>query len=249
MRKLQALFAVLIPFFTFFGCTEPNEDPHPGLTNFLNPNLIYETVNDTDGNIYPTIRIGNQWWMATNLRTTRYCNGDPIPNITLDAPWANLNSPAWAYYQNDSSFNKPYGKLYNWFAVNDSRNLCPCGWKIPNQQDWDSLILAIDPSTLSNNNTIAGKLKSIGTYEERSGLWNDPNEAATNESGFSAIPAGGRNSFGLSQYLGTYALWWTADPKDEVAAWSRNIKNDILALTRYSYSKNNGFSVRCIKEE
>jgi len=148
-------------------------------------------VTDIDGNEYATIQIGTQVWMAENLRTTKYCNGDPIPNVTDSLQWVNLATGAWAHNNNYSQYENLYGKLYNWYAVDDSRNICPCNWHVPTDAEWTTLI-----DYLGGEGVAGGKMKSTGTQ-----YWLSPNTDATNESGFSGLPGGTVNPVGHSTTL------------------------------------------------
>lgn len=216
---------------------------------WLNQNLNYGSVTDIDGNSYATIRIGTQTWMAENLRTTKYCNGDPIPNVIIPYAWGVLTSGAWSHYQNNEQWVEvPYGKLYNWYAVDDSRNICPCGWHVPSDAEWSTLINYLDPNADGGNNfpnTAGGKMKSAGTQ-----YWAHPNSGATNESGFSGLPGGYRySSFEEINYDG---WWWSSteaisDWTVDVA-WSRSLYNDNGGVYRLYYFKRTGLSVRCIRD-
>lgn len=180
-RKIA--FSWIFFLLAFCGCQEADEKPNDQELSHthLNQNIIYGEVTDIDGNIYKTVQIGSTTWMAENLRTSRFCNGDIIPNPNQTNDWinsGNSKNPAWIHYNNNSSNDYPFGKLYNWYAFSDSRNICPCGWRIPTIQDW---------KTLANNlgSNAGGKMKSLGTE-----FWKTPNTGATNESGFSALPSG-----------------------------------------------------------
>lgn len=133
-----------------------------------------------DDKVYKIVKIGNQVWMAENLNTSHYLNGDSIPQVQDKAEWVALTTGAWCYYQNDAENGKTYGKLYNWYAVNDPRGLAPEGWHIPTDAEWIALI-----DYLGGTNVAGGKMKQIGTVH-----WISPNLGATNESGFSALPGG-----------------------------------------------------------
>ena len=152
----------------------------------------YGTVTDYDGNEYVTITIGNQTWMMENLKTTHYSNGDPIPQVTDDAEWANLKTAdekgAWCYFKNNPANGDTYGHLYNWYAASDTRNLAPDGWHVPTIADWETLqaYLGGDNSRPNWIPVIARKLKEAGTDH-----WRDPN-VADNVSGFTALPGGYR---------------------------------------------------------
>lgn len=197
------------------------------------------TVTDIDGNIYHTVQIGNQVWMVENLRTTRYRNGDPLPNITDKTAWQSLTTGGYCWYNNDSK-NKPvYGALYNWFTVNDSRNLAPEGWHVPSSEEWDILI-----DLLGGEMKAGGKLKETGTLH-----WKTPNLGATNEAGFCALPAGcenGNDFYGLSYD----AYFWSTDDNDEGDnAWGVHLyfAHGNAEKGPYGYKKS-ACSVRCIKD-
>jgi len=150
------------------------------------------TVTGNDGNVYQVVRIGNQCWMAENLRTTRYANGDAIPQVTGNSTWSSLSTGAWCWYDNDNQYENPYGKLYNWHAVADSRNICPAGWHVPTDAEWDALA-----NFLGGSNVAGGKMKATGTAH-----WNSPNTDATNSSGFTGLPGGYRYYYGYFYSVG-----------------------------------------------
>jgi uncharacterized protein (TIGR02145 family) len=167
----------------------------------FNPNKNYGTLIDQEGNVYRTITIGSQTWMAENLRTTIYRNGDPIPNVTDSLMWINLNTGAYCTYNNTVSTDTicTYGRLYNWYALNDDRNIAPDGWHVPTLDEW--LILE---NYLGNDTIAVEKLREEGyIHWKRKGII-----AATNESGFTAIPGGYRPSGFIS--IGESGNWWTA---------------------------------------
>jgi uncharacterized protein (TIGR02145 family) len=192
------------------------------------------------GYFYPSIILGNgQEWMAENLRTTFYANGDPIPNVTDANQWQNLTTGAWAHYNNDSQYENPYGKLYNWYAVDDSRNVCPTGWHVPSDAEWTVL-----SDYLGGEAVAGGKMKSTGTA-----YWFTPNTDATNESGFSGLPGGPRYDDGTFNDIGYGGYWWSSS--EYVAAgyaWGRGLYYSSGDVGRTDYSKPSGFSVRCIKD-
>ena len=142
----------------------------------------YSTMTDIDGNTYTTVKIGDQWWMAENLKVTHYRNGEEIPNITDNTEWANLTSGAYCDYDNNPNNVATYGRLYNWYSIEDSRDLAPDGWHVPSRDEWQTMI-----EYLGGDGIAGGKLKESGTEH-----WLSPNEGATNESGFSALPSGMR---------------------------------------------------------
>lgn len=144
-------------------------------------------VVDAGGNVYTTVIIGNQEWFTENLRTTKYNNGTPIPNITSNSEWGNLTTGAYAWYDNDeATYKYAQGALYNWYAV-ETGNLCAAGWHVPTDAEWTTLT-----DYLGGASVAGGKLKATGTIEAETGLWHDPNTGATNETGFTALPGGGR---------------------------------------------------------
>jgi uncharacterized protein (TIGR02145 family) len=205
---------------------------------WLNSKLTYGSVTDIDGNTYATIQIGTQVWMAENLRTTRYRNGDPIPNVTEAEMWGNLSSGAWCHYANDPSYEVPYGKLYNWHTVKDPRKLCPAGWHVPTDGEWEVL-----SDYLGGESVAGGKMKSAGTQH-----WVAPNFVGTNDSGFSGLPGGGRGSSGNFDVLGSLGYWWSASESGAESAWDRNLNFNNAVIYRYSYLKRNGFSLRCLRD-
>ncbi|MFN4881275.1 MAG: fibrobacter succinogenes major paralogous domain-containing protein, partial [Bacteroidota bacterium] len=210
-----------------------------GATNVHNPSKTYGTMTDQQGNVYKTIVIGTQEWMAENLKTTIYRNGNPIANVTDSSQWVNLETGAWCYYNNNSQYDCPYGKLYNWYAVADSRNVCPTGWHVPTDAEWTTLT-----SFLGGETVAGGKMKSTDLQ-----YWISPNGAATNESGFSGLPGGNRD--GLNGYfygVGYYGYWWSSPESSTTGAWYRYLSYDDGNAYRYGAYKRDGFSVRCLKD-
>jgi uncharacterized protein (TIGR02145 family) len=256
-HHFQRLFFVcssLVAFTIVISCN-PDEDETgtpggsgnsvgpPGETSeWLNPNLTYGSVTDQDGNTYATIEIGTQEWMAENLRTTTYANGDPIPNVTDSAQWSNLTTGAWAHYENDSQFEVPYGKLYNWYTVADPRNVCPTGWHVPTDAEWTLLT-----DYLGGEDVAGGKMKTTGTIEAATGLWQSPNTEATNISGFSGFPGGVRVNSSCS-LMGFNGLWWSSSEYDTSRAWDRYLEELHGGVGRNSNNKLFGFSVRCLRD-
>ncbi len=188
-------------------------------------------VTDIDGNTYSSIIINGQEWMAENLRTTKYANGDVIPNITDGTQWTNLSTGAWSHYNNDPSYENPYGKLYNFYSVIDIRNVCPSGWHAPSDSEWITLM-----TSLGGQNVAGGKMKSTGTQ-----YWLSPNADASNISGFSALPGGYRYDTGFFD-LGNYGGFWGID-NPTFASRSLSKDNGILNTS----TGQNGWSVRCLK--
>jgi len=216
-------------------------------SGLLNPNLTYGSMTDQDGNTYATIVIGTQEWMAENLRTTSYANGDPIPNITNNTQWSNLTTGAWSHYNNDSQYENPYGKLYNWYTVVDTRNVCPTGWHVPSDAEWTVL-----SDYLGGENVAGGKMKSTGTQDwfdsKDSPYWQYPNTDATNESGFSGLPGGFRYYLGSFYFIGGSGYWWSSTEYDTYSAWYRYLYYFNGDVGRDYGTKGSGFSVRCLRD-
>lgn len=195
------------------------------------------SVTDIDGIVYPTVSIGSQCWTAENLKTTKYADGTAIPNQQVQATWVGLTSGAWCNFDNVAANNATYGKLYNWFAVNNNKKLCPTGWHVPTDSEWTIMV-----NFLGGNSSAGGALKSTGA------LWTAPNVGATNESGFSGMPGGLRNYLGNFNFLNTWGYYWTATENDATKSWGRNMTNSTTASQRVSQDKQVGFSVRCVKD-
>ena len=227
---LPAFFIVSLGICLFLAgsCSSDDQDENP----------VQNTVKDIDGNVYHTITIGTQTWMVENLTTSRYRNGDPIPQVTEGAQWISLTSGACCFYDNSSANGDVYGMLYNWHAVNDPRNLAPEGWHVASREEWNTLI-----SFLGGELVSGGKLKETGTAH-----WNSPNTGATDESGFKGLPGGGRSQDGVFNSIGQSGLWWTSTENSTTDARPRGLAyNSELIFSSFWMSKKIGFSVRCIK--
>jgi uncharacterized protein (TIGR02145 family) len=214
---------------------------------WLNRSLSYGSVKDIDGNTYATIQIGTQVWMAENLRTRRYQNGDPIPNVTDNEAWSLLTTGAWAHYENTHNYEEPYGNIYNWYTVNDSRNVCPAGWHVPTDAEWNTLVNYLDPhngSTGEFSSTAGGKMKSSALV-----YWNVHSRGVTNRYGFSGIPSGGRYDFdGSFHHLGANGYWWCDSEIVSGLASYRYLTSDNADIRRNAFNKRDGFSVRCLRD-
>ncbi|WP_223294129.1 fibrobacter succinogenes major paralogous domain-containing protein [Chlorobium limicola] len=182
-----------------------------------------------------TLSIGTQVWMAENLAVSRYRNGDEIPQVQDAAEWNRLTTGAWCYYENNSANGVTYGKLYNWYAVNDPRGLAPEGWHVPSDNEWQMLVEK------------TGGEKASGTKLKSTLLWKEPLVGADNSTGFTAIPAGYRSSNGTFSLLGTNSSFWTSSENNSYSAWFRQMYNTYSAVYRVSSTKTQGLSVRCIK--
>ncbi len=225
-----------------------------GAPNVHNPDLTYGTMIDQEGNVYKTIAIGTQVWMAENLNTSIYRNGDLIPTNLNNAAWSTTTSGAWNYYNNDESNECPYGKLYNWYTCVDERGLCPVDWHVPSDVEWSALIEFLDPSmdpfsTGAQSLIAGGRMKTIGTTDNSSGFWNAPNTGATNDSGFSSI-SGGRKlvNFGVYHYMGFYDVWWSNSDFNSTSAWTRTLINSSSSFFRNTDTKQVGMTVRCLRD-
>jgi len=196
-------------------------------------------VYDQDGNPYSSVSIGTQVWLVENLKTTLYSNGDPIPNITSQTEWNNASSGAWSYPESIAPYDHPYGKLYNWFAVADARNVCPSGWHVPSENEWTTMI-----NFLGGNDQAGGKLKEKGVAH-----WKPYNYTGTNSSGFTALPGGARDvSQGYVYPMLTLGLYWSKTPVDSENAYGYSLVEFTNTITRFDYPKQMGLSVRCVKD-
>src|SRR5574344_1448460 len=203
----------------------------------FNPNITYGSITDIDGNTYKTVTIGTQTWMAENLKVTKYNDGIAIPNVTDNTAWSELTTGALCDYDNPPSNSETYGKLYNWHAVNTGK-LCPTGWHVPSDAEWTELT-----DYLGGTSVVDGKLKETGTTH-----WASLNTGATNETGFTALPGGGRDYRGTFGGIGYTGHWWSATEYGATNAWDRYISDYNSIVYRYRYAKEVGFSVRCVRD-
>ena len=207
------------------------------------------TVTDIDGNVYQTVKIGDQWWMAENLKVTHYRNGDSILNVTDNGIWSGLTTGACCDYNNDENNAATYGKLYNWYAVSDSRNVAPAGWHVPTDNEWKQLEMYLGMSqaqadSIGKRGTDeGGKLKEAGTTH-----WSSPNTGATNESGFAALPGGYRGYNGTFLDVGHAAFFWCSTENYSPNAWWRAVYYSYSQVYRNYVWESYGFSVRCVKD-
>ncbi len=214
-----------------------------------NPGLTYGSVTDQSGNTYGTIAIGSQEWMAENLRATTYANGDPIPNVVDTAGWAALATGAWAHVNNTPDYLMAYGRLYNWFAVTDPRNVCPAGWHVPADAEWQTLESALGmPGAQLGQTGYRGAAQNVGGKMKLPGQWTNPNTGADNSSGFSGLPSGLRDSLGtfVSPFWDGY--WWTSSTAGTTLAWGRGLRNTNAGISREAGSTRDGFAVRCVMD-
>ena len=206
----------------------------------FNNDLTYGSVSDADGNVYKTIQIGTQTWMAENLRTTKYNDGSSIPLVTSNSGWSSMSSPAFCWYGNDATTNKPvYGGLYNWYVVYNG-NLCPTGWHVPSQVEFTTL-----RDYLGGESVAGGKLKEVNPVH-----WKSPNTGATNESGFTAVPSGTRTGFdGPFFYLSEDGHYWSSTSFDAGNSYHWYTYYNTSSFQSGNTLKNTGYAIRCIKTE
>ncbi len=200
-------------------------------------------VTDIDGNNYPTVINGNQEWMAANLSVTHYANGDPIIEISDDVQWSSSTTPAWCYLNNNMANNVVFGKLYNGYAMEDSRNVCPTGWHVPSNDEW-----AILMTTLGGSEVAASAMRTTGTISEGTGLWPFDNVISNNVSGFSAQPAGFRNLDGTfaTQIYGT--VWWSNTLTANDTYYTRGVYSFSNSVFNQDFTRPQGFSLRCLRD-
>jgi uncharacterized protein (TIGR02145 family) len=199
-----------------------------------------ETISDVDGNVYGTIKIGNQFWMSENLRTTKYNNSVSIPFVEDNNKWKSAIEGAYCWYNNNYSNKSDYGGLYNWYTINTGK-LCPTGWHVPTKSEWDILM-----NFLGGYTEAGGKLKEKGLTH-----WLSPNYGASNISGFTARPGGWRNyDYGIFLDIGKFGYWWAASPVSEISSFSFGMGCADSGLEMYPGMENHsGNSVRCIKDQ
>ena len=247
MLKFKNVLLVLVLFslFLFLSCSD---DPTSSQDKS-------DTITDIDGNVYKIVKIGEQWWMAENLKVTKYRNGEAIPNVFGNSEWAGLSTGAYCVYNNDNDSVATYGLLYNWYAVVDSREIAPTGWHVPTDEEY----------TVLENYLIANGYNWDGTTTEdktskslasKTG-WNSSSEAGdvgndmstNNSSGFTALPGGYRiYNDGSFNYIDYFGLWWSATEYSSTYAWSRYLYYDRSGFGRADNGKQDGFSVRLIRD-
>ncbi|MFZ4725952.1 MAG: FISUMP domain-containing protein, partial [Paludibacter sp.] len=200
-------------------------------------NFNFVECKDADGNYYPVVNIGSQVWMAENLKTSQYRNNTVITNKTTDTNWGTLTTEAYTDY-NTPSKSSAYGKVYNWFVVNDSRTVAPIGWHIPTDAEWTTLT------------DFLGGIKPAGNKLKESGLthWSSPNTGASNETGFTGLPGGARTTNIDIYDIGMQGYWWSSTVhSSNISAWYRCLDYLVSDVNRGSYPKTGGLSIRCIK--
>ena len=196
------------------------------------PYASNDIVKDIDGNVYQTVTIGTQVWLAEDLKTTRYNDGTAIPYVADDKEWKNLKSDAYCWCNNDESNKTTYGALYNWYTTNTGK-LCPAGWHVSTNSDWEILI-----NYCGGWEVAGGNLKETGTTH-----WKAPNIGATNEFGFTALPAGARGRDGKFLASGGYVGWWTLPKCGDF----RSLASDRSWIYFTETIASEGYCVRCVK--
>lgn len=255
MRK--KIIIGLLALISLISCHKNDENSKVGKTSAVfNKSKIYGTVKDYDGNEYKTIEIGNQIWMAENLRTTHYQNGDEIQNCKDSLEWGNLKSGAYCTYKNtnDPDSIATFGFLYNGYAVSDSRNIAPEGWHVPTDQDWDNLETFVaegEAETTSIGNGVAGgKLKEAGQLH-----WGYANHA-DNKSGFTAMPGGQRSVsntesglVSVYHYITYFGCYWSCTSVYSNFLLTRLMVPDFVGISRGQLYMSFGNSIRCVKDK
>lgn len=205
----------------------------------LTSGVTYEgEVTDIDGNVYPTVKIDDQEWMAVNLRTTKFRNGLTIPLVTGNTAWNSTNSPARCQYNNNFRDSYPYGYLYNWYTVDDGNGLCPTGWHVSTEAEWVALI-----------DFLGGSAEAGGALKEASlEHWKGPNSGATNLSGFTALAGGERLTGGVYMLFGDAGFWWSSTLAPNGVAITYHIGKSGSGVSSVGNSYGFGYSVRCVKD-
>ncbi|TAL63555.1 MAG: hypothetical protein EPN88_12055 [Bacteroidetes bacterium] len=226
IKKVILAFSLICGAVIIFSISCKKEEKPPG------------TVTDSDGNIYKTVKIGTQIWMAENLKTTRFNDGTAIPLITDTTAWANLSTPGYCWYSNDeATYKNLYGALYNGYTVSDS-NLCPTGWHVPSREEWQQL-----RTFLGDSITGGGKLKETGTDH-----WLSPNKGAKNSNGFKALPAGFRYFHGSFASVLSFTCIWSSTGTGTDDQWYIGLYSGEASFMMDHRNKTYGFSVRCTKD-
>ena len=213
------------------------------------------TLTDIDGNVYQTVKIGDQWWMAKNLKVTRYINGDSIPKVTDNSTWRDLSTGAYCAFNNDNGNVDTYGLLYNWYVVGDSNNIAPAGWHVPTSEEFMALLNYLIANgynwdgTTTEDKTGKSLASKTGwkTSTEEGDIGNDV--ATNNASGFTALPGGYRYYYGQFYHEGGRGYWWSTTEIDLGSAWARVLDCQKPNFGRFgSGGKTYGFSVRLVRD-
>jgi uncharacterized protein (TIGR02145 family) len=236
-KKIGTLFMVFLVWMTFRG-------------------LQAQPAKDIDGNVYKTVTIGTQVWMAENLKTTKYSDGTEILHVTKDTMWMKLTIPAYCWYNNKDSYKDTYGALYNWFTTNlvynGGKNICPNGWHVPTNEEWGILITFLSNIGYGfegSKREIAKSMAATSGWQPHDITGNVGNhQPSNNSSGFTALPGGYRNFLGTFNYIGKYSYWWSSTESSNTNAYYRFMHNYYSYVGKANFSKQNGFCIRCLRD-
>jgi len=209
------------------------------------------TVTDSEGNVYTTVKIGNQWWMAENLKVTKYRTGESILKVTSNSQWASLDdteTPAYCAYNNNDTYANSYGYLYNWYAAKDSRNIAPEGWRVATNADWEELAQYVATEN-GYTKTDVNDWNNVGIHLKSTTGW-DSNGNGTDDYFFNAIPVADRSRTGSFGGPGIFAFFWSASKPSffNDQGWRRFLYYNDPHLDRDYWHMEAGYSVRCVKE-
>jgi uncharacterized protein (TIGR02145 family) len=233
MKKLIRILVIPVLFLLITGCKEET------------------TITDIDGNVYNTVKIGEQVWLKENLKVTKFNDGTPIPDISDITEWRHNDAPGYCWYDNDIKYKDPYGALYNWHAAGDRDDLCPTGWHVPGDEEWKELEMSLGMSREQADGTVwrgtdqGGKCKETGTEH-----WAEPNKGATNESGLTILGTGRRFTSGLFGTMHQGSTYWTSTQSSQSSAVYRHFASGNAGIGRNpAGEKKFGFPVRCVKDK
>lgn len=246
-RKIYIFSSLL--FMTFSAFTQsPGEIPKTMVSG--------EAVKDADNNLYIIVKLGDQIWMAENLKTTKYKDGTAIPFVTGNKAWSEMTTPGYCWYNNNEGSNRyKHGALYNWYTVNTG-NLCPDGWHVPKDEDWAILEKYLNASGydfegIINGNKLGKSFASAYGWissKNTGAVGNTDYSGKRNSTGFTALPGGYRYNNGVFHGDGSHCCWWYSKEYDTESAWGRNLLYFYDSVHKGISSKKNGFSVRCLKD-
>ncbi len=224
----------VIAIATLSSCKKVNTDTSASTSGEVKN--INSNVTDIDGNVYHIIKIGTQFWTVETLQTTHYRNGASIPNISDNSEWEHNTTGAYCNYTNDTVNSNTYGHLYNWYAINNPAGLSPKGWHIPSITEWEVLI------------NYLGGISIAGGSMKATTLWTMPNTGASNNSGLTILPAGGRSQTGIYADISYYSAFWSSSNYNDSTALYQNVNFNNSEIYHYFYSKAAAFSCRCVKD-
>ena len=234
------------------GCTDPDAANFNPDATIDDGSCVYDPAEcgnvstlTFDGYTYDLVAIGDQCWFAENLRTEYYTNGDAIPASLTAGEWESTTIGAVAVYDDEASNLAEYGRLYNWYAVDDARGLCPTGWHVPTDGEWMTLEMELGMSE-SEANDIGGRGTDQGTQMKTTYGWYQGGNG-TNSSGFSGLPGGFRGTGGYFNGAGSSGIWWSSSPGGSFA-WFRSLGYDLPSVNRNGLYLRTGFSVRCLRD-